>query len=134
MPSTLMTLSILLPFRVFIEQANVRRIVAETPDGSFGLLPHRRDCIASITPGIFIYETDAQKEVLMAVDQGILVKTGLAVMVSVRRALTGSDLTSLHKAVIDQFLTIGQQERRVRGVVDKLESGIMRRFARLHHG
>jgi F-type H+-transporting ATPase subunit epsilon len=128
-----MTLSILLPFRVFADRVKVLRIVADTSDGSFGLLPHRRDCVAALTPGILIYETDAHGEVLIAVDHGVLVKTGLDVMVSVRRALPGSDLASLHQAVIDQFLTVGEQERKVRAVVDRLESGILHRFASLNH-
>ena len=52
------------------------RIVAETREGSFGLLPHRLDCVAALAPGILIYETEAEGEVFVAVDEGVLVKTG----------------------------------------------------------
>ena len=65
------------------------RIVAETRAGSFGLLPHRLDCVAALTPGILTYETEADGEVYVAVDHGVLVKTGQEVLVSVRRALAG---------------------------------------------
>ena len=92
MPLTLMTLKVLLPFGIFAEKTGVSRIVAETREGSFGLLPHRLDCVAALTPGILVYETEAEGEVYMAVDEGVLVKSGPDVLVSVRRATDGTDL------------------------------------------
>ena len=77
--STLMNLKVLLPFRIFAEKTGVSRIVAETREGSFGLLPHRLDCVAALAPGILIYENEAEGEVYVAVDEGVLVKTGLDV-------------------------------------------------------
>ena len=59
MPPTLMNLKVLLPFQIFAEKTGVSRIVAETREGSFGLLPHRLDCVAALAPGILIYETEA---------------------------------------------------------------------------
>ena len=47
-----MNLKILLPFQIFAEKTNVSRIVAETREGSFGILPHRLDCVAALVPGI----------------------------------------------------------------------------------
>ena len=47
-----MNLKVLLPFRIFTAKTEVTRIVAETRVGSFGLLPHRLDCIAPLGPGI----------------------------------------------------------------------------------
>ena len=106
-PSKLpMHLKILLPTRVFADKPDVSRIVAETPHGSFGLLPHRLDCVAALAPGILIYETPGDGEVFLAVDEGVLVKTGPDVLVSVRRAVGGKDLGVLHKAVEQEFLTL----------------------------
>src|SRR5450631_106785 len=82
MPSTPMNLKILLPFQIFAEKAGVSRIVAETRKGSFGLLPHRLECVVAIAPGILIYQTESNGEVFMAVDEGVLVKTGIDVLVS----------------------------------------------------
>src|ERR1035438_10756259 len=62
MPSTPMNLKVLLPFQIFAEKTGVSRIVAETRDGSFGLLPHRLDCVAALAPGILIYENEAEGE------------------------------------------------------------------------
>ena len=81
-----MNLKILLPFQVFAEKTGVSRIVAETREGSFGVLPRRLDCVAALVPGILIYEHAAEGEVYVAVDEGVLVKAGPDVRVSVRNA------------------------------------------------
>jgi F-type H+-transporting ATPase subunit epsilon len=130
----LMNLKVLLPFQVFAEQTGVTRIVAETREGSFGLLPHRLDCVAALVPGILIYQTEVGGEVLVAVDEGMLVKTGADVVVSVRRAIGGTDLGQLHAAVAKEFLTLDENEQSVRTAVVKLETGFLRRFATLQHG
>ncbi len=128
-----MHLKILLPFQVFADKKGVMRIVADTHAGSFGLLPRRLDCVAALTPGILIYETDADGEVFVAVDAGVLVKTGLDVLVSVRRAMIGPDLEQLRDAVEQEFLSLDEREQSVRSVMAKLETGFLRRFARFQH-
>ncbi|WP_198007877.1 F0F1 ATP synthase subunit epsilon [Methylovulum miyakonense] len=133
MPPTSMNLKILLPFQVFAEKAGVSRIVAETREGSFGLLPQRLDCVAALPPGILAYETVAEGEVFVAVDEGVLVKTGADVLVSVRRALAGMGLAQLRAAVEQEFLTLDEDEQSVRAVMAKLESGFLRRFASFQH-
>jgi len=133
MSPTLMHLKVLLPFQIFAEKTNVSRIVAETREGSFGLLPHRLDCVAALTPGILTYENESDGEVFVAVDEGILVKTGQDVLVSVRRALGGTDLGQLREAVERQFLTLDEHEQSVRTAMAKMESGFLRRFAAFQH-
>ncbi|MDD2880488.1 MAG: F0F1 ATP synthase subunit epsilon [Rhodoferax sp.] len=128
-----MNLKILLPFKVFAEKTGVSRIVSETRSGSFGLLPHRRDCVAALAPGILIYETAAEGEVFVAVDGGVLVKAGPDVLVSVRRAMGGADLSQLRQAVEKEFLALDAHEQNVRSVMAKLESGFLRRFATFQH-
>jgi F-type H+-transporting ATPase subunit epsilon len=128
-----MNLKILLPFQIFAEKTEVSRIVAETQEGSFGILPQRLDCVAALVPGILIYETAADGEVFVAVDEGILVKTGAEVLVSVRRALSGTDLGQLRAAVEQEFLTLDEREQSVRTVMAKLESGFLRRLANFQH-
>jgi len=133
MPILLMHLKVLLPFQVYANKTEVTRIVAETREGSFGLLPHRLDCVAALVPGILIYQTGSGSEVLVAVDEGVLIKTGAEVLVSVRRAIGGTDLGQLHAAVEKEFLTLDENEQSVRSAVAKLETGFLSRFATLHH-
>ncbi len=128
-----MKLRILLPFRIFAEETEVLRIVAETREGSFGLLPRRLDCVAALVPGILTYETKAEGEVFVAVDEGVLIKVGPDVLVSVRRALGGTDLGRLRGAVDREFLVQDEHERNVRSVMVKLETGILRRLAVFQH-
>jgi F-type H+-transporting ATPase subunit epsilon len=127
----LMTLKVLLPFEIFAVERNVSRIVVETAQGSFGLLPRRLDCVAAIVPGILSFQSEAQGEVFLALDAGVLVKTGQDVVISARRALRGDDLSRLHDAVEQEFLTLDTQEVAMRATMARLESGFMRRFASL---
>jgi F-type H+-transporting ATPase subunit epsilon len=129
-----MNLKILLPFEVFAEKTGVLRIVAETADGSFGLLPHRLDCVAALAPGILTYETKEEGTVYLAVDEGVLVKAGGNVLVSVRQAIGGTDLKGLHDEVKRKFLTLDVQERNVRNAIAKMESGFIGRFVEFEHG
>ncbi len=133
MPSASMQLKILLPFKVFAEKQDVLRIVAESRSGAFGLLPNRLDCAAALVPGILTYETRDEGEVSLAVDEGVLVKTGNEVLVSVRNAIGGMDLGELHQAIEREFLNLDEQEKSVRSVLAKLESGFIRRFAEFSH-
>ena len=128
-----MNLKILLPFQVFAEKAGVSRVVAESSEGSFGLLPHRLDCVAALVPGILIYETEENDEVYVAVDEGVLVKTGPDVLISVRNAISGNDLDQLRASVEKEFLTLDEREKDVRMVMAKLESGLLHRLAALQH-
>ena len=126
-----MQLKILLPSGIFIEKRGISRIVAETIQGSFGLLPNRLDCVSALVPGIFTYETSEEGERHVAIDRGILVKAGDTVLVSVRHAIGGKELGQLHEAVEQDFLQLDQQEKEVRSVMVKLETGFIRQFQEL---
>lgn len=128
-----MNLKILLPFEVFAERTAVTGIVVETSEGSLGLLPHRLDCVAALVPGILAYKTAGTAEVYVAVDEGVLVKAGADVLVSVRRAIGGADLGQLREAVKKDFLTLDEREQSVRTVMAKMEGDFIRRLARFDH-
>lgn len=128
-----MNLKVLLPFQIFAEITDVTRILAEMPDGSFGLLPQRLDCVAALAPGILIYETVTDGEVFLALDEGVLVKTGRDVLVSVRAAISGTDLGELRDSVEKEFLTLDEHQQSTRTVMAKLETGFLRRFATFQH-
>jgi F-type H+-transporting ATPase subunit epsilon len=128
-----MNLTILLPFRIFAKLDNVSRIIAETLEGSFGLFPHRLDCAAALVPGILSYTTTTDNTTHLAVDEGALIKSGDCVFISVRRAIAGTNLNDLHEAVVREYLTLNTQEREMRFVVAKMESGFIGRLAELRH-
>ena len=128
-----MNLKILLPYRVFVQKSGVSRIVAETGDGSTGLLPQRLDCVAALVPGILVYTTPADGTIYVAVDEGVLVKSGAEVLVSVRHAIGGTDLRELHNSVKREFLVIDAQDRQVRAAVARMEGAFAGRFAEYQH-
>ncbi len=120
-----MDLKILLPYQIFAEIKNVSSIVAETIEGSFGLLPQRLDCVAALVPCILTYKTDSETVHYLAVDEGILVKAGSQVMVSVRNAFGGTDLGKLHDSVEKEFKELDDSEKDLRSAMARIESGFL---------
>ena len=128
-----MNLTVLLPHGVFLQKNDVLRVVADTDGGSLGLLPHRLDCVAALAPGILFYATHEGGMHYLAVDEGVLIKAGADVLVSVRRAIGGNDLATLHNTVTHEFLTESKEEQNVRAAVTKMESALVGRFAEFQH-
>lgn len=129
----MMRLRVLLPFKVFLDATDVSRIVAETTAGFFGVLPHRLDCIATLVPGIFAYDRPDGGQRFLAVDEGVLVKTGADVTVAIRNAIAGDTLEELHEIVERTFVALDEREKEVRSVFAKLESNFLRRLAEVRH-
>ena len=128
-----MHLKILLPFQVFVQEDEITNIVVETTNGSLGILPQRLDCVAALVPGILSYENTAAELVYVAVNEGVLVKVGRNVLISVRNAISGTDLSQLRKAVNQEFLNLNEQEKNARSVIMKMESGFISQLAEFHH-
>jgi F-type H+-transporting ATPase subunit epsilon len=134
MQANLMNLKILLPFRIFALKPDVSSLVAETKQGSIGFLPHRLDCVAAIVPGILRYQvSEDHKFTYVALDEGILVKTGLDVLISVRNAIEGTDLNQLRDAVEQNFLKLSEDEKNAQQAVTKMESRFVSRLAKLQN-
>ncbi len=133
MQTSQMHLKVLLPFQVHSENSNVLSIVAETSMGSFGIYPHRRDCIAILPPGLLTYQTENDGEIFLAIDEGVLVKTNLDVFISVRRAIHGKDLANLRELVKVNFMVLDENEKQLRSVLSKIEINLIRRLTELQH-
>jgi F-type H+-transporting ATPase subunit epsilon len=124
---TVFTLKILLPYKSFAEITDILRLSVETSAGSYGFLPNRLDCVAEIVPGILSYESQQNGgPVYVAVDHGILIKTGNVVTVSVRNAFGGTNIGKLHDLVEKEFKQLDEEERTVHHAVLKLESSFIR--------
>jgi F-type H+-transporting ATPase subunit epsilon len=127
-----MKLKIFLPSQVYAEKDEVMRLVVETSQGSYGILPHRLDCVAVLIPGILTFETQGEGVAYAALDVGVLVKIGADVQISVRRAVFGAELGRLRETVQREYSVLDQTEREVRQVSEKLENGFLRRVVELH--
>jgi F-type H+-transporting ATPase subunit epsilon len=106
----------------------VRRIVAEAPDGYFGMLPRHVDVVTELAPGVLLYETEEGEERFVAVHSGTLVKCGDEVRVAVRGAVEGDDLSKLRARVEADFRVRDEAERDARAALARLEAGMVRRF------
>ncbi|GAB2694314.1 F0F1 ATP synthase subunit epsilon [Aliiglaciecola aliphaticivorans] len=124
-----MLVKILLPNQVFLELQDVVSVVVETPEGSFGILANRLDCVTPVVPGILTYQNLANQHSYIAVDEGMLVKTGKQVLISVRRAVVGSSLEQLHQTVEQEFLKADQEQLELRSVLAKLETTFLKQFS-----
>ena len=129
-----MNLRVLLPFGVYANIGDVRRIVVETRDGLYGLLEHRLDCVMDLVPGILTYEAGGRDETYVAVADGVLIKTGPDVFVSVRNAIAGKELGRLRETVEREFSAVDEEESTVRSALARVEGDLIQRLAELHYG
>jgi len=122
-----MRLEVITPMAVRVDRPVVR-IVAEAPDGFFGMLPGHIDLVSELVPGILLYETAEGAEHFVAVNSGTLVKCGDVVRVAVRGAIEGDDLTELRARVEADFRKRDDDERDARAALARLEASMIRRF------
>lgn len=122
-----MRLEVITPMAVRVDRAVVR-IVAEAPDGFFGMLPGHIDLVSELVPGILLYETPEGTERFVAVNSGTLVKCGDVVRVAVRGAIEGDDLAELRARVEADFHKRDEDERDARAALARLEASMIRRF------
>jgi F-type H+-transporting ATPase subunit epsilon len=123
-----MTLRVLLPEKVVLER-EVTKVVAEGQNGSFGLLPRHVDYVEALVPGILSFvPVGDEDEGFAAVDEGVLVKCGAEVLVSVRNAVVGPELGRLEETVRSRFEQVDEREQAMRTALAKLESEVVHRF------
>ena len=116
MKAPLMHLKVLVPYGVFADIKHVKRIVVETTEGSYGMLPRRLDCTAALVTGILLYETESEGEKYIAVNEGIMIKAGQQVSISVRYAIGNTPLGELKAMVEKQMMELDELEMNARMV------------------
>jgi F-type H+-transporting ATPase subunit epsilon len=126
-----MKLKILLPFGSLIEKKDILRLIVETNNGSVGFLPHRLDCVASVVPGILSYESESEGEKFIAIDEGLLIKRGMNVIVSVRSAIEGISIDQLREAVEKEFLSVSEYDQNIRQSLAQMESRYIQRLVEI---
>ena len=123
-------LKILLPDKTFLKR-EVKKVTAEAENGWFCLLPKHVDFTTSLTPGILMLTTSEGKDILLAIDEGILVKYGEKVIISTRNAIEGEDLGELKDRVEEIFIKIDEREKDAQTALSKLEADFVRSFLNL---
>ncbi len=125
-----MRLLLSLPSGVLVD-APVRKVVAESERGAFCLLPRHADTATVLVPGLLSYLDEHGDEVIVAVDEGVLVKVGEHVRVACQRAVVAGDLGSAEAMVRERFQTQNEREKHARATLLQLEADILRRLGEL---
>ncbi len=125
-----MRLRIILPDRLCLDK-RVRRIVAEAPDGAFGMLPNHIDFVSQLVPGILVYEDTDGRDRYAGIHAGTLVKIGDDVLVSTANAVLGDDLDTVQRRARAAFREAEESERSARSALARLEAQMVRHFLEL---
>jgi len=120
-----MRLKLLLPTHIEIDE-EVSKVTAEAVTGAFTLLPRHLDYVAPLVPGILSYE-GSSGESFVAINGGILVKTGQDVRVAVTEAAADADLATLEQAVRENFQRLDDTQSRAQGAIRRMEADFVRR-------
>lgn len=120
-----MRVRVLTPLEVVLDR-EASRITAHGDHGFFTLLPRHVDCVATLVPGLLFVD-----EEVLALDEGVALKQGADVWVTVRDAVRQAPLEALRQAVEERFLTLDEHERRARSALAMLEAGTLRRLVDL---
>ena len=106
----------------------VGKIIADGEKGYFCILPRHIDYVTTIVPGILSYTLADNREVFLAVDEGVLVKKGADVLISVRSLVQGAELGGLKKAIVEKFEALDEREKKARAILARMEADFARRF------
>ena len=124
-----MKLKLQIPSKTLVD-CDARKITAEAVDGSFCLLPAHVDFVAPLTPGLFAYETETDKEIL-ALDSGVLVKCGEEVLVSARGGVRGRNVSELQETIRQSFEQLDEHEKKSRSALARMEAAFVTRFVEM---
>ena len=130
-----MRLLLSVPTDILLEEAT-EKVIAESPAGSFCLLPLHVDFATVLVPGLLTFTRPDGEEVAVAVDHGALVKVGDEVRVACQRAFVAGDAASAAAAVRERFEAESERDKRARAALARLESDVVRRLGELRrdHG
>ena len=126
-PGAIMRLEVITPTDVCLE-TQARKIVAEAPEGFFGLLPNHGDFVTDLVPGILVFQPQEGPDRFVALPGGTLVKCGADVRIAAQDALVGDDLGWLRQQVETLFRQLDENERAARAALAMLEASMIRRF------
>jgi F-type H+-transporting ATPase subunit epsilon len=123
-------LLITVPTGVLVDEA-VRKVVAESLDGSTCLLPRHADATMLLVPGLLAFHDEDGREVFAALDHGVLVKAGDVVRVACQRGVLAGDLGEAESTVRERFRVQSEREKRARSTLLRLEADILRRLGEM---
>ncbi len=125
-----MQVTIQLPTHL-LHRGRANRLFAVAENGAFGIRPNHIDFVTALVPSVLILTTPEEEEQVFGIDEGMLVKKGHSVDISVRRGVREDSLESLRDTVRDTFFEIDDEERIARSALSRLEADMVRRLSEL---
>ena len=125
-----MNLNVLVPGGILLSRES-RKISGEAINGAFTLLPRHLDFVTILRPGLLYFITGDREEIFVAVDRGVLLKTGTDVQVSVRDAVKAGGLEEVRETVRQRYRKLDENQRKSRTALARMESEFIRRFLEL---
>ena len=120
------------PTGVLVDEPAVK-VIAEADYGSFAVLPEHADVVTLLVPGLLAFHRADGQEVFVAVDHGLLVKTGSQVRAACQRAVVAGNLGDAEATVRDRYKVRTDTEKRARSALIQLETEILKRVGELRH-
>lgn len=114
-----------------ILQQNIRKITLETLDGYYTLLPRHVDFVSAVIPSIVSYLPEQENEKYAACHQGIVVKKGDKITLSVQGAVLSETLPELQERIKTEFKQNEEQRKQLNTAMARLELGLVRGFQQL---
>ncbi|MBD3322776.1 MAG: F0F1 ATP synthase subunit epsilon [Chitinivibrionales bacterium] len=120
-----MNATVMLPTDILFS-GTALKVTADTESGRYTLLPRHIDFIAPLIPGIVEIRPENNNTVLIATDEGVMVKQGENVWISVRNAVTGKKPGTLREAVEDHYRELDEKEQKNRTSIARMERDMAR--------
>jgi F-type H+-transporting ATPase subunit epsilon len=124
-----MLMRVFSPTETLLEK-EVEKVTFQALDGAHTFLPKHADYFSILTPDVVVYESGGQKSYI-ACNQGVILKQGEAVFLSVRSALFNNDLKSLVQQMRVEFKKQEEERKETNAVMARLEAGLTRGFMKL---
>ena len=128
-----MLLTVLTPLGVVLK-TKALKVTMETLNGYYTLLPKHVDFISALGPNIVQYYDENSNEKYVACHNGIVVKKGSSVTISVQDAILGDKLDELEVSLAKAYKQNEEKRKELNTAMARLELGIVRGFGRLREG
>ncbi|WP_051069733.1 hypothetical protein [Gracilimonas tropica] len=122
----MMQLKVMEPEKM-IADVHTDKIIAEGVNGHFCLKTKHVDFVSALEAGILLY-TVGEEEHYIAVDEGILVKCGEQVLVSVLNAIEGTALQELQQRILKEFKKTEAMHRASKIAMKSIETDLLLRL------
>jgi F-type H+-transporting ATPase subunit epsilon len=122
----MMQLKVMEPEKMIVD-VQADKVIAEGQNGSFCLEPRHVDFVSVLKTGILLYMSGDQEH-YVAVDEGVLVKCGRQVLVSVLNAIKGDTLEELKQRILKEFKKTEAMNQASKIALKSMEADLLLRF------